>query len=206
VICFVTAIKTMILFVQFHATGIAWEDPCFVAPFATADQEKADVIDKNRVIQVGLCFDVLYDRFMSDHVDPWIAVAQRIHPLIAKQAELARLAFLQLRALIVKAQRHRPPVTEIAVSALLQPLVSAVRAVENMCDEDGECEHGEHSAEAHELCLNHLRLVAGGINALLWVVSNAGDFPAFFQFATTLRDTDCRKLRHLEYQTPRIHR
>jgi hypothetical protein len=196
----------MILFVQFHATGIAWEDPCFVAPFATADQGKADVIDKNRVIQVGLCFDVLYDRFMSDHVDPWIAVAQRIHPLIAKQAELARLAFLQLRALIVKAQRHRPPVTEIAVSALLQPLVSAVRAVENMCDEDGECEHGEHSAEAHELCLNHLRLVAGGINALLWVVSNAGDLPAFFQFATALRDIDCRKLRHLEYQTPRVHR
>ncbi len=161
-------------FLQFHATGIAWEDPGSVDPFVTAVQEKAEVIDKNRVIQVGLCFDVLYDRFMSDHVDPWIAVAQRIHPLISKQSELVRLAFLELRELIVKAQRHRPPMTEASVSALLQPLVAAVRAVESICEDDGECDDDQDAGANHELCFNHLRLVAGGTNALLWVVSNAG--------------------------------
>ena len=162
------------MFVQFHAAGIAWEDPGIVASSATAVQDKAEVIDKNRVIQVGLCFDVLYDRFMSDHVHPWIAVAQRIHPLIARQADLVRLAFLELRELIVKAQRHRPPMSEAAVGALLHPLVAAVRAVESMCEEDGERDDNEDAAANHELCLNHLRLVAGGTNALLWVVSNAG--------------------------------
>ena len=87
---------------QFHAAGISWEDPGVTASFAVTEPERTEVVDKNRVIQVGLCFDVLYDRYMADHVDPWIAVAQRMHPLIAKQAEMARLAFLQFRELIVK--------------------------------------------------------------------------------------------------------
>ena len=115
---------------QFHAAGISWEDPGVTASSAVTEPERTEVVDKNRVIQVGLCFDVLYDRYMADHVDPWIAVAQRMHPLIAKQAEMARLAFLQLRELIVKAQRHRPPLTEASTTALLQPLVLAVRTVE----------------------------------------------------------------------------
>jgi hypothetical protein len=117
-------------FMQFHAAGISWEDPGVTASFAVTEPERTEVVDKNRVIQVGLCFDVLYDRYMADHVDPWIVVAQRMHPLIAKQAEMARLAFLQLRELIVKAQRHRPPLTEACTTALLQPLVLAVRTVE----------------------------------------------------------------------------
>jgi hypothetical protein len=161
-------------FPQFHAAGIAWDDPGIVAMVAHAEPEKSEVIDKNRVIQVDLCFDVLFDRYMSDHLNPWIAVAQRIHPLIANQAELARLAFLQLRELIAKSLQHRPPMTEAAVSALLRPLVSAVRAVESACEVDDDCDDEEDSAAGRELCANHLRLVAGGINALLWVVSNAG--------------------------------
>ena len=129
------------------------------------------------MIQVGLCFDLLFDRYMSDHVAPWIQVAQRMHPLLGKQAEFARLAFMQLRELIVKAQRHRPPVTEAAASALLQPLVCAVRSVEGMCEADDNCDD-DVAADGYELCANHLRLVAGGINALLWVVSNAGQMQA----------------------------
>ena len=159
---------------QFHPTGISWEDPGAVAAVGSAEPEKSDVIDKNRVIQVDLCFDVLFDRYMSDHVAPWIAVAQRIHPLVCSQAELARLAFLQLRELIAKSQLYRPPMTEAAVSALLQPLISAVRAVEGICEMDDDCDDEEDAAAGRELCSNHLRLVAGGINALLWVVSNAG--------------------------------
>jgi hypothetical protein len=176
---------------QFHAAGISWEDPGVTASFAVTEPERTEVVDKNRVIQVGLCFDVLYDRYMADHVDPWIAVAQRMHPLIAKQAEMARLAFLQLRELIVKAQRHRPPLTEASTTALLQPLVLAVRTVERasknssrcfafvtvfegVCDADDECDDDETDAAANDFCSNHLRLVAGGINALLWVVSNSG--------------------------------
>ena len=96
-------------FLQFHAAGIAWDDPGIVATVAHAEPEKTELIDKNRVIQVDLCFDVLFDRYMSDHLNPWIAVAQRIHLLIANQAELARLAFLQLRELIAKSLQHRPP-------------------------------------------------------------------------------------------------
>ena len=129
------------------------------------------------MIQVGLCFDVLYDRYMYDHVAPWIQVAQRMHPLLGQQAERTRLAFMQLRLLIEKAQRYRPPVTEAAVSALLQPLVCAVRAVESMCEADDDCDD-DSAAEGYEICANHLRLVAGGINALLWVVSNAGQVHA----------------------------
>ena len=170
---------------QFHTTGIAWEDPGMGGAAANPEPEKAEVIDGNRVIQVGLCFDVLYDRYMCEHVAPWIQVAQRIHPLLGKQAELARLAFMQLRELIVKSQRHRPPVTEAAVSMLLQPLVSAVRAVEGMCEADDDCDD-EAAAQGYDLCANHLRLVAGGINALLWVISNAGQLPASLLTRTRL--------------------
>jgi hypothetical protein len=193
---------------QFHPTGIAWEDPAVVASAGSAEAEKSDAIDKNRVIQADLCFDVLFDRYISDHVAPWIAVAQRIHPLIAKQAELVRFAFLQLRELIAKSQRHRPPVTEAAVSALLQPLISAVQAVEGICEADEDCDE-EEAAAGHELCSNHLRLVAGGINALLWVVSNAGWVQqAHGHHVHALKSNlkvICRKLCHFKHQAPCVY-
>jgi hypothetical protein len=120
---------------------------------------------------------------MSDYVVPWISIANRLHPVISKQAELVRLAFLQLRELIVKAQRFRPPMTEASVLVLLQPLVAAVRAVESVCDEDEEINGDDSVVEGKELCANHLRLVAGGISALLWVVSNAGCIHVLLVFA-----------------------
>jgi hypothetical protein len=166
------------------------------------------VIDKNRVIQVDLCFDVLFDRYMSDHVAPWITVAQRIHPLISNQAELARLAFVELRELIAKSQRHRPPITEAAASALLQPLISAVQAVEGICEVDDDCDDEEDAVAIHELCSNHLRLVAGGINALLWVVSNAGWLHQSRLQLLVLKScckVICRKFCHVKYQAPCIY-
>ncbi len=39
---------------QFHTTGIAWEDPGMGGAAANPEPEKAEDIDGNRVIQVGL--------------------------------------------------------------------------------------------------------------------------------------------------------
>jgi hypothetical protein len=94
-----------------------------------------------------LCFDVLFDRYMSDHVNPWIAVAQRIHPLIANQAELARLAFLQLRELIAKSLQHRPPPAEARPRCTPPPLLSQQTPTAHPLSQVPLCKPGSCSAD-----------------------------------------------------------
>jgi hypothetical protein len=61
-----------------------------------------------------------------------------------------------------------------------------VTVFEGLCDADDECDDDETDAVANDLCSNHLRLVAGGINALLWVVSNSGCSAILCNFRQTL--------------------
>lgn len=148
--------------IQFHPSHVVWD--CSSAALDQSEElshmQKADSAlrhDANKIFQSDLDFAKLYETYIRESVEPWLATGIHMDEMVQRQMKLCEMAFKEQQKILFSAMKHKQPKNDEEWGQVLSHLNMLLDAIEEMGNQRGEA------------CIDKMRMIAGGMGALSWI-------------------------------------
>jgi hypothetical protein len=123
--------------IQFHPDHVVWN-----CSAVALDRSKERLLaqkagnalrhDANKIFQSDLDFAELFETFILDNVEPWLATGTHMDEMVQRQMKLCELAFKEQQKLLRSAMMHKQPRNDEEWGQALGPLNMLLNAIEEM--------------------------------------------------------------------------